>query len=143
MAIPHPTRPENYGNHDLTPRWKEGDFRVGDYVEYYICLDGHMQPFPPECGIVSFLSGTYMVVTIECVSGKDIRPRAVNVCVSELYNVRVLEDYEHSKLATSLQKGCQTNTATTNVATGEKKNLAVSHTIEKRVETYPLEAKSY
>jgi len=60
-----------------------------------------------------------------------------------LYHVRILEEHEYSKLATSLQKGCQTNKATTNVATGEKKNLAVSHTIEKRVETYPLEAKSY
>ena len=132
MAIPHPPRPENYGNHDLTPRWKEGDFRVGDYVEYYICLDGNMQPFPPECGVVSFLSGTYMVVTIECISGKDIRPRAVNVCVSELYNVRVLEHYEHSKLATSLKEGCQTQHATRQDERRQNQ-LAISHTIEKRI----------
>ena len=38
---------------------------------------------------------------------------------------------------------CQTNSATSNVATGKEENLAISHTLEKRIETYPVEAKSY
>ena len=132
MAIPHPPVPEGYGNQDTRPRWQEGDFRVGDCVEFYLCLNGQMQPFPPECGIVAFVSGGYMTVTIECVSGKDIRPRAVNVCVSQLYNIRVLETYEHSKLATSLKQGCQTQHATRQEERREKQ-LAISHTIEKRI----------
>jgi len=132
MALPHPQRPENYGNHDLTPRWQEGDFRVGDCVEFYLCLNGQMQPSPPECGIIAFVSGGYMTVTVRCISGKDIRPRAVNVCVSQLYNVRVLETYEHSKLATSLKQGCQTQHATRQEERREKQ-LAISHTIEKRI----------
>jgi hypothetical protein len=91
---------------------------------------------------VAFVSGTYMTVTIECISSKDIRPRAVNVCVSELYNVRVLEDYEHSKLATSLKEGCQTQHATRQNERRQKQ-LAVSHTIEKRILDYPREGKSF
>ena len=132
MAIPHPPVPEGYGNQDTRPRWQVGDFRVGDCVEFYLELNGEMQPHPPEYGIVSFVSGGYMTVTIECVSGKDIRPRAVNVCVSQLYNVRVLEDYEHSKLATSLKEGCQTQHATRQDERRQNK-LAISHTIEKRI----------
>ena len=143
MAIPHPPIPENYGNHDLTPRWKEGDFSVGDLVEFYICLDGHMQPSPPEYGIVAFASGGHMSITVKCISGKDIRPRAVNVCVSQLYNVRVLETYEHSKLAASLKEGCQTQYATIREEKGKRKQLAVSHTIEKRIMDYPREGKSF
>ena len=132
MAIPHHPRPEGYGNHDITPRWQVGDFRVGDFVEFYLCLNGQMQPSPPECGVVSFVSGGYMTITIECITSKDIRPRAVNVCVSQLYNIRVLGTHEHSKLATSLKEGCQTQHATRQVE-GKGKQLAVSHTIEKRI----------
>ena len=139
MAIPHPPRPENYGNFDLDPRWEIGEFKVGDIVECFICLDGVMQPSKPDCGIISFVSGGSMSVTVGCNS----EGRAVNVCISQLYNVRILEPHEYTKLATSLQKGCQTNSATSNVATGKEENLALSHTIEKRIETYPLEAKSY
>ena len=139
MAIPHPPRPEGYGNHDLTPRWQVGDWKVGDVIECFKRLNGVMQPSKPDCGIISFVSGSSMSVTVGCNS----EGRAVNVCVTQLYNVRILEPYEYTKLATSLQKGCQTNSATSNVATGEEKNLAVSHTIEKRIEKYPLEAKSF
>ena len=142
MAIPHHPRPEGYGNHDITPRWQVGDFRVGDFVEFYLCLNGQMQPSPPECGVVSFVSGGYMTITIECITSKDIRPRAVNVCVSQLYNIRVLETYEHSKLATSLKEGCQTQHATRQVER-KRKQLAVSHTIEKRIMDYPREGKSF
>jgi len=142
MAIPHHPRPKDYGNHDITPRWQVGDFRVGDCVEFYLCLNGQMQPSPPECGIVAFVSGGYMTITIECITSKDIRPRAVNVCVSQLYNIRVLETHEHSKLATSLKEGCQTQHATRQVER-KRKQLAVSHTIEKRIMDYPREGKSF
>ena len=118
MAIPHPPRPENYGNHDLDPRWEIGEFKVG---------------------IISFVSGDTMSVCVGC----NRYGRAVNVVINQLYHVRILEEHEYSKLATSLKKGCQTNKATSNVASSEEKNLALSHTIEKRVETYPVEAKSY
>ena len=80
-----------------------------------------------------------MSVTVGCNS----EGRAVNICITQLYNVRILEPNEYTKLATSLQKGCETNSATSNVATGKEENLAISHTLEKRIETYPLEAKSY
>ena len=73
---------------------------------------------------------------------KDIRQKAVNVCVSQLYNIRVLEEHEHSKLATSLKKGCQTQHATTREER-KGKQLAVSHTIEKRILDYPREGKSF
>jgi len=139
MAIPHTPRPENYGNFDLDPRWEIGEFKVGDIVECFQCLNGVMQPSKPDCGIISFVSGDTMSVCVGC----NRHGRAVNVVINQLYHVRILEEHEYTKLATSLQKGCQTNKATSNVASGEEENLAVSHTIEKRVETYPLEAKSY
>ena len=139
MSIPHPPRPENYGNHDLTPRWQVGDFKVGDVIECFQCLNGVMQPSKPDCGIISFVSGGSMSVCVGCNS----EGRSVNICITQLYNVRILEPNEYTKLATSLKKGCQTNSATSNVATGKEENLAISHTLEKRIETYPLEAKSY
>ena len=139
MSIPHPPRPENYGNQDTRPRWEIGSFKVGDVVECYLELNGVMQPSKPDCGIISFVSGGAMSVTVGCNS----EGRAVNVCVNQLYNIRILKENEYTKLATSLKKGCQTNKATSNVATSEEENLAVSHTLEKRIETYPLEAKSY
>ena len=132
MAIPHQPVPEGYGNQDTRPRWQEGDFRVGDCVEFYLELNGEMQPSPSEYGIVSFVSGGYMTICISCVGGKDIRPKAVNVCVSQLYTIRVLGEHEHSKLATSLKKGCQTQHATTRDER-KGKQLAISHTIEKRI----------
>ena len=139
MAIPHNPIPEGYGNHDTRPRWEIGSFRVGDIVECYKKLNGIMQPSKPDCGIISFVSGSSMSVTVGCNS----EGRAVNVCVNQLYNIRILKEHEYTKLATSLQKGCQTNSATSNVATGKEENLTISHTLEKRIETYPLEAKSY
>ena len=139
MALPHPVRPENYGNQDTRPRWEIGSFKVGDVVECYLELNGVMQPSKPDCGIISFVSGGSMSVTVGCNS----EGRSVNICITQLYNVRILEPNEYTKLATSLQKGCQTNSATSNVATGKEENLAISHTLEKRIETYPLEAKSY
>ena len=142
MAIPHQPVPEGYGNQDTRPRWQVGDFRVGDCVEFYMELNGEMQPSPPEYGIVSFVSGGYMTICISCVGGKDIRPKAVNVCVSQLYTIRVLGEHEHSKLATSLKKGCQTQHATTRDER-KGKQLAISHTIEKRIMDYPREGKSF
>ena len=142
MAIPHQPVPKEYGNKDLRPRWQVGDFRVGDFVEFYLELNCVMQPSPPEYGIVSFVSGGYMTICISCLGGKDIRPRAVNVVVSQLYTIRVLGEHEHSKLATSLKKGCQTQHATKrNERKG--KQLAISHTIEKRIMDYPREGKSF
>ena len=139
MAIPHPPIPECYGNQDTRPRWEIGSFEVGDVIECFQCLNGVMQPSKPDCGIISFVSGGSMSVTVGCNS----EGRPVNICITKLYNVRILEPNEYTKLATSLQKGCQTNSAPSNVATSKEETLAVSHTIEKRVETYPLEAKSY
>ena len=139
MALPHPVRPEGYGNQDTRPRWEIGSFKVGDVVECYLELNGVMQPSKPDCGIISFVSGDTMSVCVGC----NTQGRAVNVVINQLYNVRILEPNEYTKLATSLKKGCQTNSATSNVATGKEENLAISHTIEKRVETYPVEAKSY
>ena len=142
MAIPHHPIPEGYGNQDTRPRWQVGDFRVGDCVEFYLELNGEMQPHPPEYGIVSFVSDGYMTICISCVGGKDIRPKAVNVCVSQLYTIRVLGENEHSKLATSLKKGCQTQHATKR-SERKGKQLAISHTIEKRIMEYPREGKSF
>ena len=139
MALPHPVRPKGYGNHDTRPRWEIGSFKVGDVVECYLELNGVMQPSKPDCGIISFVSGDTMSVCVGC----NRHGRAVNVVINQLYHVRILEPNEYTKLATSLKKGCQTNSATSNVATGKEENLAISHTLEKRIETYPVEAKSY
>ncbi len=141
MAIPHPPRPENYGNHDLTPRWEIGDWKVGDVVEAYCELNGVMQPSKPDCGIISFVSGDTMSLCVGCSDAG----RAVNVVVNQLYNIRRLEEHEYTKLAASLQKGCQTETATTGIETGKEGNLAISHTIAKRVtiEDYTPEEKTY
>ena len=100
MAIPHPPRPENYGNFDLDPRWEIGEFKVGDIVECFQCLNGVMQPSKPDCGIISFVSGDTMSVCVGCNS----QGRAVNVVINQLYHVRILEEHEYSKLATSLKK---------------------------------------
>ena len=139
MALPHQPRPDGYGNQDTRPRWQVGDFKVGDVVETYLELNGVMQPSKPDCGIISFVSGNAISLTVGCNS----EGRSVNICLNQCHNIRILEEHEYSKLATSLQKGCQTNKATSNVASGEEENLAISHTLEKRIETYPLEAKSY
>ena len=139
MALSHPSRPENYGNRDLDPRWNIGEFKVGDIVECFQCLNGVMQPSKPDCGIISFVSGNAISLTVGCNS----EGRSVNICLNQCHNIRILEEHEYSKLATSLKKGCQTNKATSNVETSEEENLAISHTLEKRIETYPLEAKSY
>jgi hypothetical protein len=64
MAIPHQPRPENYGNFDLDPRWEIGEFKVGDVVECFQCLNGVMQPSKPDCGIISFVSGDTMSVCV-------------------------------------------------------------------------------
>jgi len=139
MAIPHPPIPEGYGNHDTRPRWEIGEFKVGDVVECYICLDGVMQPSKPDCGIISFVSGDTMSLCVGCSKAG----RAVNVVINQLYNVRRLEKHEYTKLATSLKKGCQTQTATSGIETSEEGNLAISHTIAKRIEDYTPEEKTY
>tara|TARA_B100000927_G_scaffold143568_1_gene115879 strand:- start:354 stop:773 length:420 start_codon:yes stop_codon:yes gene_type:complete len=139
MAIPHHPIPEGYGNQDTRPRWQVGDFKVGDVVEFYIELDGIMQPSAPEVGIISFVSGGAMSVCVGCSS----IGRPVNVCVSQLYNIRHLAPHEYTKLATSLKQGCQTDSATTGIETGKEKTLAVSHTIAKRIEDYTPEEKTF
>ena len=142
MAIPPHPIPEGYGNHDLDPRWEIGEFKVGDIVECFLCLNGVMQPSKPDCGIISFVSGGSMSVCVGC----NEQGRPTNVCINQLYHVRILEEHEYTKLAASLKKGCQTNSATTSIETGKERNLAVSHTIKKRISgilDYSPETKTY
>ena len=87
MVIPHPNRPEGYGNQDTRPRWEIGSFKVGDVVECYLELNGVMQPSKPDCGIISFVSGGAMSVTVGCNS----EGRAVNVCVNQLLGISMDE----------------------------------------------------
>ena len=123
--------PPNYGN-KLPIVWKEGDFKVGDPVEY-----GHNNL---EYGIVSFVSGNFMTVCIRCGTGTDELPhRSVNVVVSQITPCRILEEHEYSKLDAQLREGCQTDTATSKIETGKEKTLAISHTLRKRVEEKPVE----
>ena len=138
MAIPHHPIPEGYGNQDTRPRWNVGDFEVGQVVEFYIELDGHMQPSPPECGIISFVSGGAMSVCVGCSSVG----RAVNVCVNQLYHVRVMKKSEYHKLAQSLKKGCNIH-LDDHVHDNDDDKLAISHTIAKRIEDYTPEGKTY
>ena len=127
--------PENYGN-DYKELWKEGDFHVGDAVA---CGFENI-----DYGIISFTSGDYMSVCTACGSGTDALPhRDINVVVSSVIPVRKLEEHEYTKLDAQLRKGCQTKTQTSGNEASEESKKPVSHTLRKRIETYPLEGKSY
>jgi len=127
--------PPNYGN-DYKEQWKEGDFHVGDAVA---CGFENI-----DYGIISFASGDYLSVCTACGTGTDELPhRDINVVISSVVPVRKLEEHEYSKLDAQLRKGCQTKTETSSNEVSEEGKEHVSHTLRKRIETYPLEAKSY
>lgn len=118
--------PPDYGN-NLPIVWKEGDFKVGDPVEYGMST--------LEYGIVSFVSGDFMTVCIRCGTGTDELPhRSVNVVVSQITPCRILEEHEYSKLDAQLREGCKTSLETSEVEAIEKSKKHVSHTLRKRIE---------
>lgn len=127
--------PPNYGN-DYKEQWKEGDFHVGDAVA---CGFENI-----DYGIISFASGDYLSVCTACGTGTDELPhRDINVVISNVVPIRKLEEHEYSKLDAQLRKGCKTQTETSGNEASEESKKHVSHTLRKRIETYPLEAKSY
>lgn len=127
--------PPNYGN-DYKEQWKEGDFHVGDAVA---CGFENI-----DYGIISFTSGDYMSVCTACGSGTDELPhRDINVVISSVVPVRKLEEHEYTKLDAQLRKGCKTKTETSGNEASEESKKHVSHTLRKRIATYPLEGKSY
>ena len=129
--------PDGYGN-NWKPVWKGDDFQVGDPVEF-----GH-SGYVLEYGIISFVSGDYMSVCTGCGTGTDVLPhRDINVVVSSVTPVRKLEEHEYTKLDAQLREGCKTQTETSSNEASEKSKEHVSHTLRKRIETYPLEGKSY
>jgi len=135
MVVPHPTPPPDYGN-DYKEQWKEGDFHVGDAVA---CGFENI-----DYGIISFTSGDYMSVCTACGSGTDELPhRDINVVISSVVPVRKLEEHEYTKLDAQLRKGCKTQTETSGNEASEESKKHVSHTLRKRIATYPLEGKSY
>ena len=127
--------PPNYGN-DYKEQWKEGDFHVGDAVA---CGFENI-----DYGIISFTSGDYMSVCTACGSGTDELPhRDINVVISSVVPVKKLEEHEYTKLDAQLRKGCKTQTETSGNEASEESKKHVSHTLRKRIATYPLEGKSY
>jgi len=129
--------PPNYGN-DWDVLWSGNDFVVGDPVEF-----GH-KGYEPEYGIISFICEDTMSVCTGCGTGTEELPhRDINVVVSNVTPVRKLEENEYTKLDAQLRKGCQTKIETSGNETSEESKKHVSHTLRKRIETYPLEAKSY
>ena len=127
--------PPNYGN-DYKEQWKEGDFHVGDAVA---CGFENI-----DYGIISFASGDYLSVCTACGTGTDELPhRDINVVISNVVPIRKLEEHEYTKLDAQLRQGCQTQTETSGNEASEESKKHVSHTLRKRIETYPLEAKSY
>ena len=127
--------PPNYGN-DYKEQWKEGDFHVGDAVA---CGFENI-----DYGIISFTSGDYMSVCTACGSGTDQLPhRDINVVISSVVPVRKLEEHEYTKLDAQLRKGCKTKTQTSGNEASEESKKHVSHTLRKRIATYPPEGKSY
>ena len=129
--------PEGYGN-DWKQVWKGGDFQVGDPVEF-----GH-KDYDLEYGIISFVSGDYMSVCTGCGTGTNELPhRDINVVVSSVTPVRKLEEHEYTKLDAQLRKGCKTHIETSGNEASEESKKHVSHTLRKRIATYPLEGKSY
>ena len=127
--------PPNYGN-NWDELWSSEDFVIGDPVE---CGYGD-----PDYGIISFLSGNTMSVCTACGTGtEDLPHRDINVVVCNVVPVRKLEDHEYSKLDAQLREGCKTKTETSSNEASEKSKEHVSHTLRKRIETYPLEGKSY
>ena len=137
MPIPHPTLPSDYGN-NWDKAWSCKDFAVGDPVEF-----GH-KGYAPEYGIISFLTEDSMSVCTACGSGTDKLPhRDINVVVSSVMPVRKLEEHEYTKLDAQLRKGCKTHIETSGNEASEESKKHVSHTLRKRIATYPLEGKSY
>ena len=127
--------PPNYGN-DYEVQWKEGDFHIGDVVA---CGFENV-----DYGIISFTSAESMSVCTACGSGTDELPhRPIHVVISNVVPIRKLEEHEYTKLDAQLRKGCQTQIETSEDEASEKSKKHVSHTLRKRIETYPLEAKSY
>ena len=127
--------PPNYGN-DYKEQWKEGDFHVGDAVA---CGFENI-----DYGIISFTSGDYMSVCTACGSGTDELPhRDINVVISSVVPVRKLEEHEYTKLDAQLRKGCKTHIETSGNEASEESKKHVSHTLRKRIATYPPEGKSY
>ena len=89
----------------------------------------------PEYGIIRLNMGTCLSILVACGSGGEERPkRDVHVIITP--NIRILE-HDGSKLSDKL-KYCRHDQHYE-----DSNELTISHTIEKRIETYPLEAKSY
>ena len=127
--------PPNYGN-DYALQWKAEDFAIGDPVA---CGFSN-----PDYGIISFLTENSMSVCTACGSGTDDLPhRDINIVISGVTPVRRLEENEYTKLDAQLRKGCQTQIETSGNEASEESKKHVSHTLRKRIATYPLEAKSY
>ena len=85
-----------------------------------------------------------MSVCTACGSGTDELPhRDINVVISNVVPVRKLEEHEYTKLDAQLRKGCKTKTETSSNEASEESKKHVSHTLRKRIATYPLEGKSY
>jgi hypothetical protein len=137
MPVAKREYPPNYGN-NWEELWSDKDFAVGDPVEF-----GH-KDYEPEYGIISFLSGNTMSVCTGCGTGTDELPhRDINVVVSSVTPVRKLEEHEYTKLDAQLREGCKTTLETSEDEASEKSKKHVSHTLRKRIETYPLEGKSF
>ena len=137
MPIAKREFPPNYGN-DWDKVWSCKDFAVGDPVEF------GRKDYAPEYGIISFLTEDSMSVCTACGSGTDALPhRDINVVVSSVIPVRKLKEHEYTKLDAQLRKGCQTKIETSGNEASKEGKEHVSHTLRKRIETYPLEGKSY
>ena len=79
--------------------------------------------------------GTCLSILVACGSGGEERPkRDVHVIITPV--IRVVE-HDGSKLSDKI-KYCKHDQHLE-----DTNELTISHTIEKRIETYPLEAKSY
>ena len=127
--------PPNYGN-DYEVQWKEGDFHIGDVVA---CGFENV-----DYGIISFTSAESMSVCTACGTGTEELPhRPIHVVISNVVPIRKLEEHEYTKLDAQLRKGCQTQIETSGNEASEESKKHVSHTLRKRIATYPLEAKSY
>ena len=127
--------PPNYGN-DYEVQWKEGDFHIGDVVA---CGFENV-----DYGIISFTSAESMSVCTACGSGTDELPhRPIHVVISNVVPIRKLEEHEYTKLDAQLRQGCKTHIETSGNEVSEESKKHVSHTLRKRIATYPLEGKSY
>ena len=72
-------------------------------------------------------------ICVCCGTGTDKPPRrAVHVIITPQVPIKELHDL--SKLAKTLQEGCEIYYPTTENKANEEKTLNVSHTLEKRIE---------